>query len=84
VSSFVRRALRGPNLAYAFIAEPTEAEVNAARILARARFGDVFRKIIEAGILKFSLVWKASINDSVSRIYFRTCSFPIPFFRFNP
>ena len=50
VSSFVRRALRGPNLAYAFIAEPTEAEVNAARILARARFGDVFRKIIEAGI----------------------------------
>jgi AcrR family transcriptional regulator len=50
VASFVRRALRGPNLAYAFIAEPTEADVDAARILCRMRFGEVFKRIIRAGI----------------------------------
>ena len=33
VACFVRRALRGPNLAYAFIAEPTEADEDEARIL---------------------------------------------------
>jgi AcrR family transcriptional regulator len=50
VASFVRRALRGPNLAYAFIAEPTEADVDAARLLCRMRFGEVFKTIIRAGI----------------------------------
>ncbi len=50
VASFVRRALRGPNLAYAFIAEPTEADVDAARILCRMRFGEVFKAIIRSGI----------------------------------
>jgi AcrR family transcriptional regulator len=50
VASFVRRALRGPNLAYAFIAEPTEADVDAARILCRMRFGEVFKSIIRSGI----------------------------------
>ena len=50
VASFVRRALRGPNLAYAFIAEPTEADVDAARILCRMRFGEVFKAIIRWGI----------------------------------
>lgn len=50
VASFVRRALRGPNLAYAFIAEPTEADVDAARILCRMRFGEVFKRIIRVGI----------------------------------
>ena len=50
VASFVRRALRGPNLAYAFIAEPTEADVDAARILCRKRFGEVFKRIIRVGI----------------------------------
>ncbi|MFT5444188.1 MAG: AcrR family transcriptional regulator [Myxococcota bacterium] len=50
VALFVRRALRGPNLAYAFIAEPTEADVDAARILCRMRFGEVFKRIIRAGI----------------------------------
>jgi AcrR family transcriptional regulator len=50
VASFVRRALRGPNLAYAFIAEPTEADVDAARILCRMRFGEVFKTIIRSGI----------------------------------
>lgn len=50
VESFVRRALRGPNLAYAFIAEPTEPEVNAERIRCRMMFGDVFKRLLKEGI----------------------------------
>ena len=50
VASFVRRALRGPNLAYAFIAEPTEADVDSARMLCRKQFGEVFKRIIRTGI----------------------------------
>jgi hypothetical protein len=37
-------------LAYAFIAEPTEADVDAARMLCRKRFGEVFKRIIRTGI----------------------------------
>jgi AcrR family transcriptional regulator len=51
VACFVRRALRGPNLAWAFIAEPAEADVDAARILCRMKFGEVFKGIIRSGIV---------------------------------
>src|SRR5690606_38136843 len=50
VASFVRRALTGPNLAYAFIAEPAEPEVDAERIRCRKRFGDVFKAILKSGV----------------------------------
>ena len=50
VESFVRRALNGPNLAYAFIAEPADPEVDIARIRERKRFADVFRRILAEGI----------------------------------
>jgi AcrR family transcriptional regulator len=50
VESFTRRALTGPNLAYAFIAEPAEAEVDRARIRARKRFGDLFKAVLKEGI----------------------------------
>jgi len=50
VESFTRRALTGPNLAYAFIAEPAEAEVDRARIRARKKFGDLFKAILKEGI----------------------------------
>ncbi len=50
VESFTRRALEGPNLAYAFIAEPAEAEVDRARIRARKKFGDLFKAILKEGI----------------------------------
>ena len=35
VESFARRALQGPYLAYAFIAEPADPEVEAARLIAQ-------------------------------------------------
>lgn len=50
VESFTMRALSGPNLAYAFIAEPAEPEVDTARIRVRQRLGDVFKSILKQGI----------------------------------
>ena len=50
VESFTMRALSGPNLAYAFIAEPAEPEVDSARIRVRQRLGDVFKGILKEGI----------------------------------
>jgi AcrR family transcriptional regulator len=50
VSSFATRALAGPNLAYAFIAEPTETEVEAARLVCRQQFSEVFKDVLRQGI----------------------------------
>ncbi|WP_066095372.1 TetR/AcrR family transcriptional regulator [Xanthomonas massiliensis] len=50
VASFVRRALAGPALAWAFIAEPVDAEVDAARIRGRRRFGAVFKALLDEGV----------------------------------
>ncbi len=50
VRSFATRALEGPHLAYAFIAEPVDPEVNAGRIVCRARFGEVFKDVLRDGI----------------------------------
>ncbi|HEY0974347.1 MAG TPA: TetR/AcrR family transcriptional regulator [Solimonas sp.] len=50
VECFTRRALTGPNLAYAFIAEPAEPEVDVARIRVRQQLGDVFKTILKQGI----------------------------------
>ncbi len=55
VTCFVRRALTGPNLAYAFIAEPVDPEVDTARIRYRKKFGDVFKAILIDGIEKGEL-----------------------------
>lgn len=50
VESFVRRALNGPNLAYAFIAEPADPEVDIARIRERKRFALAIRAILADGV----------------------------------
>ena len=50
VTCFVRRALRGPNLAYAFVFEPVDPEVETARLRCRKKFGDVFKAILLEGI----------------------------------
>lgn len=55
VTCFVRRALRGPNLAYAFITEPADPEVDTARIRYRKKFGDVFKAILMDGVEKGEL-----------------------------
>ncbi|MFT4196456.1 MAG: TetR/AcrR family transcriptional regulator [Pseudoxanthomonas sp.] len=47
LDSFVRRALAGPALAWAFIAEPVDAELDAARIRGRRRFGAVFKALLD-------------------------------------
>lgn len=50
VAAFVRRALAGPALAHAFIVEPVDPEVEAERMRARRRLGDVFRRLVVEGI----------------------------------
>jgi AcrR family transcriptional regulator len=50
VRVFARRAVQARRLAWAMIAEPAEAEVDAARIVYRRAFADVFEKTIRDGI----------------------------------
>ena len=52
VTAFVRRALTGPQLAYAFMAEPVDPQVEAERILCKQRFANVFKEILVAGMDK--------------------------------
>jgi AcrR family transcriptional regulator len=47
---FASRALQAKNLAYAMIAEPAEAEVEAARLVYRRAFGKLFQTLIEQGV----------------------------------
>jgi len=51
IDAFVHRALAGPMLAYAFIAEPVDPGVEAERIRGRRRIGDVFANILSEGIM---------------------------------
>lgn len=50
VRVFARRAVQARRLAWAMIAEPADAEVDAARIVYRRAFADVFEKLIVEGI----------------------------------
>ena len=50
VEAFARRALEGRNLAYAFIAEPIGAQVDAARMRSRREFSAVFQRLMIAGM----------------------------------
>lgn len=50
VESFVRRALEGPYISYAMIAEPADARMEAARLRTRRAFGEVFKDIVRQGI----------------------------------
>jgi AcrR family transcriptional regulator len=50
VESFASRALKGPHLAWAFIVEPTDPEVEAARIVCKRQFGAVFEGLLAEGV----------------------------------
>ena len=50
VASFANRALEGPHLAYAFIAEPVDPVVEAHRIECKQQFSDVFKRMLKQGI----------------------------------
>ncbi|HEY9224654.1 MAG TPA: TetR/AcrR family transcriptional regulator [Variovorax sp.] len=49
VSTFVKRALRNPRLAYALIAEPCDREIDEARLTYRASISEVIRAIVTSG-----------------------------------
>lgn len=50
IAAFVRRALAGPGLAYAFIAEPSDPEVEAARLRGRQQLAQLFAQLLAAGV----------------------------------
>jgi AcrR family transcriptional regulator len=50
VECFASRALKGPHLAWAFIVEPTDPEVEAARIVCKRQFGAVFEGLLREGV----------------------------------
>lgn len=50
VAVFARRALDGPVLAFALLAEPADPAVEAERLLYRRQFRDVFAGIVSAGV----------------------------------
>jgi AcrR family transcriptional regulator len=50
VRVFARRAVRARRLAWAMIAEPAEPEVDAARLIYRRAFSDVFERLIRDGV----------------------------------
>ncbi len=52
VRVFARRAVRARRLAWAMIAEPAEPEVDAARLIYRRAFSDVFERLIGDGIVQ--------------------------------
>src|SRR3546814_5328155 len=58
--------LQGPYLAYAFIAEPADPDVEAARILCRRDFGDVFKRLLRKGIASGEFP-KQSVDVSAAR-----------------
>jgi len=55
VESFVRRALEGPYISYAMIAEPADARMEAARLRTRKAFGEVYKDIVRQGIARGEL-----------------------------
>jgi AcrR family transcriptional regulator len=49
---FAERAVRARRLAWAMLAEPAEPEVDAARLVYRRAFAEVFEKLIRDGMLQ--------------------------------
>lgn len=49
VTTFVKRAMQNPRLAYALIAEPCDKEIDEARLKYRAAISEVIRTIIATG-----------------------------------
>lgn len=50
VEAFCRRALAGPTLAYAQIAEPVDPAVEAERLRLRRGYRDAFARVLEGGV----------------------------------
>lgn len=50
IRTFAQRARRGPKLAYAMLAEPSDTQVEAARLDHHARFTTHIRAILDSGV----------------------------------
>jgi AcrR family transcriptional regulator len=50
LSTFIKRALKSPTLAYALIAEPVDPELEHTRLRYRAKWAESFARLIQHGI----------------------------------
>ena len=50
ISAFAARAIRGRRLAYALIAEPVDALVDAERLRYRQAYAEIFQQLVEQGV----------------------------------
>lgn len=50
VEAFARRALAAPTRAYALLAEPVDAAVDAERLVYRRAYHDVFQRLLDEGV----------------------------------
>ncbi|MES2423307.1 MAG: TetR/AcrR family transcriptional regulator [Pseudomonadota bacterium] len=50
IRTFAQRAVKGPKLAYAMLAEPSDIQVEAARLDHHARFGAHIQAILDSGV----------------------------------
>lgn len=50
VEAFARRALAAPRRAYALLAEPVDAAVDAERLVYRRAYHDVFQQLLDEGV----------------------------------
>jgi AcrR family transcriptional regulator len=50
VEAFARRALAAPTRAYALLAEPVDAGVDAERLVYRRAYHDVFQRLLDEGV----------------------------------
>lgn len=50
VEAFARRALAGPTIAWALIAEPVNPRVEAERLVLRRAYRDTFARVLEEGV----------------------------------
>lgn len=50
IQVFIERALRGPTLAYALIAEPVDPRIEQERLTYRLAYADIFEDLINEGI----------------------------------
>ncbi|RUO25467.1 TetR/AcrR family transcriptional regulator [Aliidiomarina minuta] len=65
---FARRALKAPNLAWALIAEPVQAEVDQQRLEYRMRYARLFADAIQQGIDEGSLPLQRSMLSSTAMV----------------
>lgn len=68
IADFAQRALRGPRLAYALIAEPVDALVDAERLRYRHAYAGIFQQLVENGMRQGSFAAQDSAVSAAALV----------------